>query len=95
MMKASVLASLFACTAAFVPASRNMRSGVAISVSMDDMAGSINFAGKEMKFDPLKLSETYQPFLPWFRECELRHARKCRLCIDMDRTIICFKYCDA
>jgi hypothetical protein len=42
---------------------------------MDDYVGSVLFNGKEFKFDPLKLSETYQPFLPWFRESELRHGR--------------------
>jgi hypothetical protein len=48
---------------------------------MDDMAGSVDFRGKEFKFDPLKLSETYSPFLPWFREAELKHGRTAMLAV--------------
>lgn len=29
----------------------------------------------------LKLSETYEPFLPWFRESELRHGRTAMLAV--------------
>jgi light-harvesting complex I chlorophyll a/b binding protein 1 len=29
----------------------------------------------------LKLSETYSPFLPWFRECELRHGRTAMIAV--------------
>merc|ERR1712050_235947 len=49
--------------------------------SMDEMDGSIDLRGKEFKFDPLSLADTYSPFLPWFRECELRHARTAMLAV--------------
>ena len=29
----------------------------------------------------LKLSETYSPFMPWFRECEIRHGRTAMLAV--------------
>ena len=29
----------------------------------------------------MKLSETYEPFLPWFRESELRHGRTAMLAV--------------
>jgi hypothetical protein len=48
---------------------------------MDKMPGSINWARQEFKFDPLKLSETYEPFLPFFREAELRHGRTAMLAV--------------
>eukprot|EP00594_Rhizosolenia_setigera_P006346 CAMPEP_0178944780 /NCGR_PEP_ID=MMETSP0789-20121207/3352_1 /TAXON_ID=3005 /ORGANISM="Rhizosolenia setigera, Strain CCMP 1694" /LENGTH=197 /DNA_ID=CAMNT_0020624563 /DNA_START=37 /DNA_END=630 /DNA_ORIENTATION=- len=49
--------------------------------AMDDMIGSVDFRGKEFKFDPLNLAETYPPFLPWFRECEIRHGRTAMLAV--------------
>lgn len=76
MMKAAILASLIASAAAFAPSAQNARSSTAVSAAIDNMAGSINFAGKPFKFDPLNFADTYEPLLPWFRECELRHARK-------------------
>jgi len=42
---------------------------------------AIDLRGKEFKFDPLKLSETYEPFMPWFRECEIRHGRTAMLAV--------------
>lgn len=79
-MKTAVLASLIASAAAFAPAQQS-RSATAVSAAMDSMPGSIDLRGKEFKFDPLKLSETYEPFLPWFRECELRHGRTAMLAV--------------
>uniref|UniRef100_A0A6S8WP45 Chlorophyll a-b binding protein, chloroplastic n=1 Tax=Ditylum brightwellii TaxID=49249 RepID=A0A6S8WP45_9STRA len=29
----------------------------------------------------LKLSETYEPLVPWFRECELRHGRTAMIAV--------------
>ena len=29
----------------------------------------------------LKLSETYSPFMPWFKECEIRHGRTAMLAV--------------
>ena len=77
MMKASIIAALIASAAAFAPAAQNARSSTAIAgAALDSMPGAINFARKEFKFDPLRLADTYEPLLPWFRESELRHGRK-------------------
>lgn len=78
-MKTAIAASLIASAAAFAPAARPS-TGTALA-GMDDMAGSVDFRGKEFKFDPLNLSETYEPFLPWFRESELRHGRTAMLAV--------------
>jgi Chlorophyll A-B binding protein len=81
-MKACIFASLIATTAAFAPAQQNARTNpTAVSGAVDSMPGAINFAAKEFKFDPLKLSETYEPLLPWFRESELRHGRTAMLAV--------------
>lgn len=84
MMVRSALA-LFACLAtasAFAPAQKASVSPTALAVSsMDSMRGSFDFRGKEWKFDPLRLSETYEPFVPWFREAELRHGRTAMLAV--------------
>jgi Chlorophyll A-B binding protein len=48
-------------------------------MTMDDLPGSINFARQPLKWDPLNLSKTYEPFLPWFRDSELRHGRTAML----------------
>lgn len=79
-MKTAILASLVASAAAFAP-QQSTRSSTSLSAAMDSYPGSINFAAKEFKFDPLSLSETYEPFLPWFRECELRHGRTAMLAV--------------
>ena len=74
-MKYCVLAaSLLASAAAFAPA-QQQRSSTALAGALDGMPGSINFARKEFVFDPLNLADTYEPFLPFFREAELRHGR--------------------
>ena len=70
MMKSTILASLIASAAAFAPASQT-RASTAMN-AMSDMPGSIDFKTGEFVFDPLKLSETYEPFLPFFREAELK-----------------------
>jgi len=44
-------------------------------------AGNVDYRGKEFNFDPLKLAETYPPFVGWFRECELRHGRTAMLAV--------------
>mmetsp|Transcript_47783 Transcript_47783/g.116309 ORF Transcript_47783/g.116309 Transcript_47783/m.116309 type:complete len:199 (+) Transcript_47783:81-677(+) len=81
-MKAVIAASLLATASAFstsqAPGSRSMTQ---LSAGMDDMVGSIDFRVKEFKFDPLKLSETYEPLLPWFRESEIRHGRTAMLAV--------------
>jgi hypothetical protein len=81
-MKATILATVVASAAAFAPASQPTKSSAAVlSGAMDSMPGSIDLRGKEFKFDPLNLSETYAPLLPWFRESELRHARTAMLAV--------------
>jgi light-harvesting complex I chlorophyll a/b binding protein 1 len=79
-MKTVVLASLLASAAAFAPVSQPS-SAVTLSGAMDSMPGSIDLRGKEFKFDPLNLAETYEPWLPWFRESELRHCRTAMLAV--------------
>lgn len=80
-MKATVLATLVASAAAFAPANTNPSSTTTLNAAVDEMSGAINFAGKPFKFDPLKLGETYEPLLPWFRECEIRHGRTAMLAV--------------
>jgi light-harvesting complex I chlorophyll a/b binding protein 1 len=80
-MKTCIVASLIASAAAFAPAQQSHGSSTAVSLTMDEMPGSINLFRKEFKFDPLRLSETYQPFLPFFREAELRHGRTAMLAV--------------
>ena len=70
-MKSAILASLIASAAAFAPASQQ-RTATAVSAGISDMPGSVDFRGKEFVFDPLNLADTYEPFLPFFREAELR-----------------------
>jgi len=79
-MKSCILASLITAAAAFAPAQQQGRTS-ALSSSMSEMPGSINFFRKEFKFDPLKLSETYSPFLPYFRDAELRNGRTAMLAV--------------
>ena len=79
-MKATVFACLVASATAFAPSLKGSKS-VALSGAMDSMDGSIDFRGQEFKFDPLKLSETFAPWLPWFRESEIRHGRTAMLAV--------------
>jgi hypothetical protein len=79
-MKIALAASLLASAAAFAP-SQMSTSSTALSAAIDSMPGSIDFRGKEFKFDPLKLSETYEPLLPFFRESEIRHGRTAMLAV--------------
>jgi len=78
-MKSCVFASLLASAAAFAPAAVQQQSTSALSSSMADMPGSIDFMRKEFKFDPLKLSETYSPLLPYMRDAEIRNGRTAML----------------
>jgi hypothetical protein len=83
MMQKSALALMatLATASAFAPVARPAGATVVTQAGMDDMVGSVDFRGKELKWDPLKLSETYEPFLPWFRESELRHGRTAMLAV--------------
>lgn len=80
-MKSFVFASLLASAAAFAPAQQGSPQKTALSLTMEELPGSINFARKEFKFDPLNLAKTYEPFLPWFRDAELRHGRTAMLAV--------------
>eukprot|EP00980_Cylindrotheca_fusiformis_P027983 scaffold22575_cov141-Cylindrotheca_fusiformis.AAC.14 len=82
MKTAAALLTITATASAFTsskPAA--VRTTTAVGAAMDDYVGSVNLFGKEFKFDPLNLSETYSPFLPFFRESELRHGRTAMLAV--------------
>jgi hypothetical protein len=82
MKTAAILSTLIGSAAAFAPASTPSTKSTAIAGSVfDDYAGAVDFRGAEFKFDPLKLSETYEPFQGWFRETELRHGRTAMLAV--------------
>jgi len=67
-------------TSAFAPAPK-AQSSTAVKAVWDDYAGGQDFKGGEFKFDPLKLSETYSPLVPFFREAEIRHGRTAMLAV--------------
>jgi len=81
-MKLSVaLVAAFAVSAsAFAPAPQGTKS-TALNEVWDNYIGGQNFMGGEMKYDPLKLSETYEPLVPFFREAEIRHGRTAQLAV--------------
>jgi hypothetical protein len=71
-MKLAVLAALAGSAAAFAPAQQGARS-MALSASLDDMAGS---SMPFKAFDPLGLADLgSESTLAWFRAAELKHAR--------------------
>jgi len=81
-MKTAAILSLFAASAsAFSPAPVSKASTSLDGSVFDDYVGAKDFRGAEMKFDPLKLSETYEPFQGFFREAELRHGRTAMLAV--------------
>ena len=83
-MKSTVVASLLFASqvVAFAPSQQASRSTTELSASVfDTYPGAINLFRKEFKFDPLKLSETYEPLVPWFRESELKHGRTAMLAV--------------
>ena len=77
----AIAASLVGCAAAFAPASQPAATTTSLSGAVDSMPGKINFRRQEFFFDPLALSTTYEPFLPFFREAELRHGRTAMLAV--------------
>merc|ERR550539_1249572 len=77
----AAFALLAGSASAFTPAPV-AKSTTALSESVfDNYVGAVDFRGKEFKWDPLKLSETYEPFQAWFRECELRHGRTAMIAV--------------
>lgn len=79
-MKSAIIASLIASAAAFAPAATT-RSSTAVNAVWDEYAGGVDFKGGDFKFDPLGLSETYKPLVPFFREAEIRHGRTAMLAV--------------
>jgi len=81
MKSVAVLSALLGSAAAFTtPGSLAPKTALQASV-FDEYVGAVDFRGGEFKFDPLKLSESYEPFQGWFRECELRHGRTAMLAV--------------
>mmetsp|Transcript_184 Transcript_184/g.396 ORF Transcript_184/g.396 Transcript_184/m.396 type:complete len:200 (-) Transcript_184:298-897(-) len=81
MKTAAILALIAGTASAFTTSNVNSSPQTALQAGVDDMVGAVDLRGKEFKFDPLKLSETYEPLLPWFREAELRHGRTAMLAV--------------
>lgn len=78
----TISASLVACASAFAPPSKpSVFTTTAVHGAVDSMPGKIDFRRTEFFFDPLALSTTYEPFLPFFRESELRHGRTAMLAV--------------
>lgn len=81
MKTAFVLSTILASASAFAPsASKAANTAVQASV-WDEYDGGVDFLGREFKYDPLGLADTYEPFRPWFRECEIRHGRTAMLAV--------------
>jgi hypothetical protein len=81
MKSFALFAALAGSAAAFAPAPTGKASTSLSESVFDNYVGAVDFRGKEFKWDPLKLSETYEPFQGWFRECELRHGRTAMLAV--------------
>lgn len=80
MMKSAAVLALAASASAFAPASVNTKS-TSLNTVFDDYIGAQDFKGGKFEFDPLGLSETYSPLVPFFREAELRHGRTAQLAV--------------
>ena len=86
MMKCIIATTLMLASSqvsAFAPQQvQQSRSSTELKASVfDTYPGAINLFRKEFKFDPLKLSETYEPLVPWFRESEIKHGRTAMLAV--------------
>jgi len=77
---AALCAALVGSASAFAPISQTAKT-VSLNSVFDDYVGNVDLRGKEFNFDPLKLSEAYPPFVPWFREAELKHGRTAMLAV--------------
>lgn len=78
---AAVLALAGAANAFTAPTSVSSRNTALQGTVFDDYAGNVDFKGSKLDFDPFKLSETYSPFVPFFREAELRNGRTAMLAV--------------
>ncbi|GMH72941.1 hypothetical protein TrRE_jg9275 [Triparma retinervis] len=82
--------SLLASATAFTSPVQLKASYKAVSLSklqaaeknvFEDLVGNSDFRGKRFDFDPLNLAAAYPPFVPFFREAELRHGRTAMLAV--------------
>jgi hypothetical protein len=80
MKSAAAIIALAASAAAFAPAPINTKSS-ALNTVWDDYIGGQDFKGDKFEYDPLRLSETYKPLVPFFREAEIRHGRTAQLAV--------------
>lgn len=76
---AGLVAGASAFTAPSLPS--HALSTTSMTAVFDDMVGASDFRGKKFEFDPLNLSDSYPPLVPWFREAELRHGRTAMLAV--------------
>lgn len=78
---AAVLALTGAASAFTAPAVSTSKNTALQGTVFEDYPGNQNFLGQKMDFDPFNLSETYSPFVPYFRESELRNGRTAMLAV--------------
>jgi hypothetical protein len=81
MKTAIATLALAASASAFAPAPVGTKSATQLNDVWDSYIGGQDFKGGTFKFDPLGLSETYSPLVPFFREAELRHGRTAMLAV--------------
>jgi hypothetical protein len=80
MKSAAAILALAASASAFAPAPVSKQS-TALNTVWDSYIGGTDFKGGKFQFDPLGLSETYEPLVPFFREAEIRHGRTAMLAV--------------
>mmetsp|Transcript_931 Transcript_931/g.855 ORF Transcript_931/g.855 Transcript_931/m.855 type:complete len:199 (-) Transcript_931:231-827(-) len=81
MKTAAILTTLLASASAFAP-SVSKPSATAVKASVwEEYEGGVDLFGRDFKYDPLGLADTYEPFRGWFRECETRHGRTAMLAV--------------
>ncbi len=81
MKTIAIIAAFAGSVTAFTPAPIAKTTTAIHESVFENYVGAVDFRGSEFKFDPLKLSETYEPFQGWFREAELRHGRTAMLAV--------------
>lgn len=80
MKSIAAILALASTAAAFAPAPVT-KSSTALNTVWDNYVGGVDFKGGKFQFDPLGLSETYEPLVPFFRESEIRHGRTAMLAV--------------
>jgi len=81
MKSIAAILALAGSAAAFAPAP-TAKSSTSLSAGVwDTYSGGVDFKGGKFEFDPLGLSETYAPLVPFFRESEIRHGRTAQLAV--------------